>query len=149
MSAGVCARKTWGSMTDSTFDYTATLVGMSRKVPATFVACAAVVATLVGIHTKSQNRNERARRNEQRFFTFRLVPQMHPYLLRHVLKATTHQDHIKTSPKFPKMIPRLNLRRRSHSPTHLVPRGQLDGSLLRFLTRAPVTRPRPWSSQVR
>ena len=38
------------------------------------------------------------------------------YLLRHVLKVTTHQDHIKTSPKFAKMIPRLNLRRRSHSP---------------------------------
>ena len=37
------------------------------------------------------------------------------YLLRRVLKVTTHQDHIKTSPKFQKKIPRPNLRRRSHS----------------------------------
>ena len=38
-------------------------------------------------------------------------------LLRHVLKqVTTHQDHIKTLPKFPKTTPRLNFSRRNHSP---------------------------------
>ena len=32
------------------------------------------------------------------------------------LKVTTHQDHMKTSPKFPKTIPRLSFSRRNHSP---------------------------------
>ena len=37
-------------------------------------------------------------------------------LLRPVLKVTTHQDHIKTSRKVSKTIPRLNFSRRNHSP---------------------------------
>ena len=35
---------------------------------------------------------------------------MYMYLLHRVLKVTTHQDHIKTSPKFSKMIHRLKVR---------------------------------------